>query len=107
MAIKTRTVTVGDTPTLIASPSGGDAEVYQTLWDRVPTPPSVDWLEAVEVFLGGPDVTTVTGRPLAARDDVAGSMTFGYRPQEATDLLYGVAPTGKTAKVRVFEVGKV
>lgn len=95
MTIKTRQVTVGDTPTLICKPASGDATVRQWGNEVIST-----------VYLGGPDVTTETGWPMSPYlEDL--DWKFDYSPQEASDDLYGIAPPGQTVVVRVFEIGKV
>lgn len=91
MAIKTPSVTVTTTATLIA------AQPRTALDD-------VHWVEVVvpaggsTVYLGGPDVTTGTGRPLApsASAEASWAATLG-----GDDNLYGIVASGSQA-VRVL-----
>ena len=91
MALVTASVTIGTTPTLIClSPVRGLDDVH--------------WVEIVvaaagsTVFLGGPNVTTADGRPVAPSATVEASWSATRGPG---DPIYGVVASGSQA-VRVF-----
>lgn len=90
MSVKSTAVTVGTSPTRIDS----------TTFDRRSEGVSVSFFNGGSgtVYVGGPDVTTSNGAPVA---EDSWSPGFDLRPNDA---LYAVVATG-TATVRVIEVG--
>lgn len=91
MAVLSRAVTVGTTPTRLDSTTDTDDSI---------TGESLTFHNgsAVTVSIGGSGVTTATGTPVAANSWSPGIDLHGG------DALYGIVATG-TAEVRVLEVG--
>ena len=89
MAIDSRAVTVGTTPTLLDTIGEGD--------DMAGSAVAVQNAGAATIYLGADDVTTATGFPLAA----GASMSFKLFGVEA---LYGIVASG-TVDARVLEAG--
>jgi len=88
MAVKETLVTVTTTPTLLADPGLG-RDHADTVWFEVANG------SAATVYLGGPNVTTTSGRPVVA--GASWSATLGKG-----DALYGVVAAA-TADVNTFK----
>lgn len=93
MSVSSRAVTVTTTATRLDStsdhgtPHGSNGQAF-TFHNG----------SAVTVYMGGSDVTTANGAPVAASSWAPGmDLTSG-------DIVYGIVATG-TAEVRVLEVG--
>lgn len=86
MAVLSRAVSVATTATRIDSSEGGQSS--QGL--------AVHNAGEATVYLGGVDVSTANGYPLAAGEHFSADLAQG-------DLLYGVV-AASTVEVRVFEV---
>lgn len=91
MALHTGNVTVGTTPTLLSSsPRRGLDDVH---WVEVIVPAA-----GSTVYVGGSDVTSSNGRPVAPSSSVEASWAATLGPE---DHLYGVTASG-TQAVRVL-----
>lgn len=86
MAVLSRAVTVGTTATRLDSDEGGQASQAFSMKN----------IGSATVYLGGPDVTTANGAPLAAGEWFAADLA-------KYDVMYGIVATG-TQACRVIEV---
>jgi hypothetical protein len=91
VAVKSRAVTVADTATRLDTVSEADGRPGSSMafYNNGTTP----------VYVGGSDVTTVNGAPVAA---ASWSPIFDVADDEG---VYGIVSTGLTANARVLEVG--
>lgn len=87
MAIVDTALVVGTTPTLVANP-GLNLMAEDVRWVDVHN------TSAVTVYFGGPNVSTATGRPVAANADWSATLAQG-------DVLYAVVAAG-TATINLL-----
>jgi hypothetical protein len=93
MAIKSRVLLIGSTPTLIYDPQCSVLD--DTKWVEV-----IVLAGNTPVYLGGPNVTDSDGRPVAPSATVNASWSATLGPK---DVLYGVTSIGDEQDILVLE----